>query len=82
MTVSGCEHYLLAKDGIYIRDYPRKISGTDIPTGGRCDFMIRCPKEGTYTTLGGALTVKVSGTPVQSKALTPFNALANPPVYL
>jgi len=39
---------LLAKDGIYIKDFPRRIGNTDIPSGGRADVMIRCSKEGTY----------------------------------
>jgi len=43
-----CEMKLLAKDGIYIKDFPRRIGKTDIPSGGRADVMIRCSKEGTY----------------------------------
>jgi len=45
---AGCEFYLLAKDGIYLSDYPRgpmmSTYGKDlpIPPGGRADFMVRC----------------------------------------
>eukprot|EP00913_Durusdinium_trenchii_P013184 g12374.t1 len=41
--ISGCEKALLAKDGIYIRDFPRMLSGyAPIPVGGRADLMVRC----------------------------------------
>ena len=45
--------YLLAKDGIYIYDYPRKISKTLIPCGGRADVMIRCNTPGTFDLVDG-----------------------------
>ena len=42
--ITGCEMVLLAKDGIYIRDFPRTLTAAaPIPTGGRADLMIRCP---------------------------------------
>jgi len=44
-----CEINLLAKDGIYIDDYPREIAFFPIPTGGRADIMIRCREAKTYT---------------------------------
>ncbi|CAL1164422.1 unnamed protein product [Cladocopium goreaui] len=41
----GCEMVLLAKDGIYIRDFPRTLTGAaPIPAGGRADLMLRCPE--------------------------------------
>ena len=40
--VENCEMFLLAKDGIYIRDFPRAISKARIPGGGRADVMVRC----------------------------------------
>jgi FtsP/CotA-like multicopper oxidase with cupredoxin domain len=43
-----CEMQLLAKDGVYIRDYPRKLSRTMIPTGGRADLMVRCHTVGNF----------------------------------
>lgn len=40
----GCEMVLLAKDGIYIRDFPRSLTGlAPIPAGGRADLLLRCP---------------------------------------
>jgi len=39
---------LLAKDGVYIYDYPRFISKTSIPGGGRADVMVRCNDTGTF----------------------------------
>jgi len=67
-----CEIVLLAKDGIYIQDFPRPITVAPIPTGGRADLMVRCSKKGTYTmsTFGGeTLTVQVSGPTVSSVSL-------------
>ena len=44
MTINGCEMQLLAKDGIYIRNFPRAISEAPIVPGGRADIMLRCPE--------------------------------------
>ena len=39
----GCEMALLAKDGIYVRDFPRLLQGSaSIAVGGRADIMVRC----------------------------------------
>ena len=43
---------LLAKDGIYISDFPRVISGTSIPAGGRADIVVRCGSAGTFDVQG------------------------------
>jgi len=49
METNGiCEMNLLAKDGIYIQDYPRPLSNYPIPTAGRADIMIRCKEPGTW----------------------------------
>jgi len=48
-----CEFYMLAKDGIYLSDYPRgpmlSNGPLPIPPGGRADFMVRCNKAGATT---------------------------------
>jgi len=44
----GCEMVLLAKDGIYINDYPRQLKVFPIPPGGRADIMVRCESSGMY----------------------------------
>lgn len=44
---TACEMQLLAKDGIYIADFPRRISTTSVPPGGRADVMVRCPAPAT-----------------------------------
>ena len=32
------------QDGIYIRDFPRSLTGAaPIPAGGRADLLLRCP---------------------------------------
>ena len=39
----NCEFHPLAKDGIYIQDFPRFIKNKfPIPPGGRSDVMVRC----------------------------------------
>ena len=40
---------LLAKDGVYISDFPREIATAPIPAAGRADVMVRCPTADTYT---------------------------------
>lgn len=55
LTIPGnCEINLLAKDGIYIRDFPRRIQTAPIVPGGRADLMVRClDSSSTYNILGG-----------------------------
>lgn len=54
-NAAECEFHLLAKDGIYLSDYPRgpMLPTADnklpIPPGGRADFMVRCNKAGETT---------------------------------
>jgi len=48
MNEAGCEFQLLAKDGIYIEDFPRHIEfEVPVPPGGRADLMVRCNNAGT-----------------------------------
>jgi len=44
----NCETYLLAKDGIYLHDYPRKLETFPVPLAGTADIMVRCNAGGTY----------------------------------
>lgn len=39
----SCEAALLAKDGVYIADFPRFVPRVSIPPGGRADLVVRCP---------------------------------------
>lgn len=39
LEIGGCEMQLLAKDGVYIRDYPRRIFEAQVPSGGRADIV-------------------------------------------
>lgn len=82
-----CEMVLLAKDGIYIQDFPRIITLAPIPTGGRADLMVRCTSSGTYpvTTFSDnandpTLTIEVSGTTLPSSNLSVWSP--NFPPYL
>jgi FtsP/CotA-like multicopper oxidase with cupredoxin domain len=66
LTISGddCEMQLLAKDGVYIEDFPRLITNAPIPTGGRADIMVRCASDGVFTVSDYAntlMTLKVEG---------------------
>ncbi|KAL3941294.1 MAG: hypothetical protein SGBAC_004317 [Bacillariaceae sp.] len=53
LGISGCEMFLLAKDGIYIQDFPRSIVDAAVVSGGRADIMVRCPDpDTTYSVTG------------------------------
>ena len=41
---------LLAKDGIYIEDFPRFIQHVSLPPGGRAELAVRCPRVGDVDT--------------------------------
>jgi len=69
-----CEMVLLAKDGLYIQDFPRPITLAPIPTGGRADLMVRCTIPGTYSVTtfndnSATLTIQVSGSALSSSPL-------------
>lgn len=73
-AAARCEMQLLAKDGIYIRDFPRAITKAFLPAAGRADVMVRCPsKRTTYEIRDGKAfviaQVRTSDVEVQSKAL-------------
>jgi FtsP/CotA-like multicopper oxidase with cupredoxin domain len=54
-----CDAYLLAKDSVYINDYPNRVIGESdgndeymeahVPAGGRADIMVRCNEAGEFT---------------------------------
>ncbi|CAB9506477.1 Multicopper oxidase mco [Seminavis robusta] len=81
---SSCQMRLLAKDGIYIQDYPRTITTATIPTGGRADIMVRCESAGNYTVTdysGQTLMIAyVSGTDQVATDLTSWTPTY--PTYL
>lgn len=43
LSFGDCEVALLAKDGIYIDDFPRWIQHVSLPPGGRAEIVSRCP---------------------------------------
>ena len=49
IDTNECDTYLLAKDGIFLTDYPRDFTKAPLPAGGRADIMVRCNTEGTFT---------------------------------
>lgn len=55
LSFGDCETALLAKDGIYIADFPRFVPRVFLPPGGRADVVVRCPGAAG----GGALEHKV-----------------------
>lgn len=42
MDFGACEVALLAKDGVYIDDFPRPVRRVSLPQGGRADVAVRC----------------------------------------
>lgn len=73
-AANGCELQLLAKDGIYIRDYPRSIDVAPIVPGGRADVMVRCPEPSTNYVISGLqgstlATITTTATVVESSDL-------------
>jgi len=38
----ACDVALLAKDGVYIQDFPRFVPRVAVPPGGRADVVVRC----------------------------------------
>lgn len=38
----GCEMKLLAKDGVYLNEFPRDVDALYLPAGGRADVAVRC----------------------------------------
>ena len=62
ITNGVCEMNLLAKDGIYINDYPRPLTFYPISTAGRADIMVRCSETGSFAVedyLGDLFTLNV-----------------------
>jgi len=43
LQFGSCRVALLAKDGIYIDDFPRFVSRVKLPQGGRADVVVQCP---------------------------------------
>lgn len=62
---ANCEMHLLAKDGIYITDYPRSMMedpSLPVPPGGRADVMIKCDATGgaSFSALARKDTLKIN----------------------
>lgn len=54
LSISGCEWYVSAKDGVYVKDHPRALRGPlNLAPGNRVDVMVRCAADGS----GGTVTV-------------------------
>eukprot|EP00756_Hemistasia_phaeocysticola_P064943 Hpha_TRINITY_DN8173_c0_g1::TRINITY_DN8173_c0_g1_i1::g.171977::m.171977 len=76
-AVDGCEMVLLAKDGVYIRDFPRSISVAPIAPGGRADIMVRCMRGLQHydvTSYAGIIAVLTTrpGPAVPSRSFLPW----------
>jgi len=84
LQIDNCEMQLLAKDGVYIRDYPRRIFRAEVPSGGRADIMVRCPEASTTYNIDGIVsgfaTIRTSSTDVNSASLQSWSP--NYPDYL
>lgn len=75
----ACQVALLAKDGIYIRDFPRWVSVLPLLPGARADVMVRClqPNRSHVVTAKGGLpiatlrTVATTSNPPALESWTP-----------
>lgn len=80
----NCEMKLLAKDGIYIQDYPRDVTVLPMPAGGRADVMVRCTSTGDFNVIDydgdTILTASVSGATISSTDLEAWSPTL--PAYL
>jgi len=68
----ACEMQLLAKDGLYIQNFPRAITSAPIPSAGRADIMVRCPNAGDFTASdyeNVLMNIRVEGTFIASTDL-------------
>jgi len=75
LMFDSCDMFLLAKDGVYINDYPRRIFQAPINTAGRADIMVRCRQVGVFevTDFGTVLmTVEVSSSNIPATNLQPW----------
>lgn len=81
LNVPGCDMQLLAKDGVYIRDFPRALATAEIAPGGRADVMLRCPAASTvYDVRNGA--TRIATITMSAEAPLPAETLpAWEPVY-
>jgi len=44
LDFGACVAALLAKDGVYVSDFPRFVPRVSLPQGGRADLVVRCPE--------------------------------------
>ncbi|CAE8707598.1 unnamed protein product [Polarella glacialis] len=90
MDFGDCQVALLAKDGIYINDFPRFIATITLPPGGRADVVLRCSGEGDQVVqslaahgnkdvfVGPLLTLRTLGPVVDAGVLLPWKPLSRP----
>lgn len=73
-SAAGCEMQLLAKDGIYITDFPRAINLARVPAGGRADVMVRCTASGNVDVIAaGGVRVATLNVVSQSGDVSSIN---------
>jgi FtsP/CotA-like multicopper oxidase with cupredoxin domain len=48
-AASACEMGVLAKDGVYLLDFPRETDYVRMVSGSRVDLVVRCADEGSYS---------------------------------
>jgi len=95
LTFGACELALLAKDGIYIADFPRFVSHVYLLPGSRADVLVRCPggPQGTtsehsvteaFKYKGLWFTIRVEGKPATGLAAEELVPWSPPqrPAYL
>ncbi|CAJ1356190.1 unnamed protein product, partial [Effrenium voratum] len=94
LSFGRCEVALLAKDGIYIEDFPRWIQRVSLPPGGRAEVVARCPKSnededleqvlssaasaGVRSYVGPLFSFRVAGVAENGRDLEPWKPRTRP----
>ena len=90
LDFGSCEVALLAKDGIYIDDFPRWISRVSLPPGGRADLVCRCspgnhtiaslasPGNGVKSYIGPLFSIRSLSAEGSAEDLAPWRPRSRP----
>lgn len=91
LDFGACEVALLAKDGIYIDDFPRFVGLVTLPQGGRADLVVRCSAAADQVVssrkaspgaaksfIGPVFTLRAEGPAVAAEPLRPWAPAARP----
>eukprot|EP00931_Biecheleriopsis_adriatica_P075165 TRINITY_DN49093_c0_g1_i1.p1 TRINITY_DN49093_c0_g1~~TRINITY_DN49093_c0_g1_i1.p1 ORF type:complete len:566 (-),score=71.28 TRINITY_DN49093_c0_g1_i1:57-1754(-) len=80
ISFGSCKVALLAKDGIYIEDFPRFVPHVQLPPGGRAEVVLNCPPEADGQMEHAVISSKLPGVKTNSNVDDPesFNIALGP----